>query len=144
MNRPTWIDVFREVAQVSAWRSTCPRLSVGAVVFNEYNRMLTGGYNGAPYGMKHCTDIGCWMVDGHCVRAVHAEANAILQAARFGPPIAGASILTTHRPCIRCAEMIVQAGLSKLYFSSPYTSEESYQQVFGLLELAGVKFECIA
>lgn len=115
-DRPSWDATFFSVANTMAQRATCPRRKVGAVVVNLDYQILTTGYNGSPRGLPHCTDVGCEMVEGHCVRAVHAEANAILQAARVGTSLRYAIMYTTCKPCTRCALLIVQAGIEEVVY----------------------------
>ena len=84
-NRPSWDDYFYGLANLVAERSTCPRAKCGCIVVDpDTHDILATGYNGAPRGLDHCTDVGCKMEDGHCQRAIHAEVNAIAQAARRG------------------------------------------------------------
>src|SRR3989344_8437429 len=92
--RPSWDEYFLEIAKVVANRSTCNRAHVGAVITNN-KVILSTGYNGAPRGLPHCDDVNHEIVDGHCIRTIHAEANAIAQAAKNGTPIEGASIFLT-------------------------------------------------
>jgi dCMP deaminase len=103
-------------------RSTCLRAQVGAIIVKD-KRILTTGYNGAPKGLPHCLDEGCEMVAGHCVRSLHAEQNAILQAALYGVPLEGGTIYTTHQPCVVCAKMIINAGLERVVFAGQYPDE---------------------
>jgi dCMP deaminase len=131
VERPTWDETFFRVANVMSARATCPRRSVGAVIVNHSQQILTTGYNGSPRGLAHCTDVGCQMVEGHCVRAVHAEANAILQAARVGVSLDGATLYTTCKPCTRCALLIVQAGIVEVVYLAG--SEERADKT-GILE----------
>lgn len=133
MSRPDWEYYFMDIAGRVALRSTCPRRSVGAVIVKQ-KRILATGYNGAPSGMDHCTDVGCLMVDGHCVRTLHAEQNAILQAAQFGVSTQGAEIFTTSSPCLNCAKMIINAGITRVWFQEGYPDE----MALGFLEEAGV------
>lgn len=118
-NRPSWSDYFMALAEVTASRSTCPRASVGAVIVKD-NHILVTGYNGAIHNAKHCTDVGCLMIDGHCMRAVHAEMNAIVNCARQGEDLNGATLYVTHFPCIRCMPLVLQAGISKIYYANEY------------------------
>ncbi|NUQ70122.1 MAG: dCMP deaminase family protein [Chthonomonadales bacterium] len=124
--RPTWDEYFMEIAQVVATRATCPRRSVGAVIVLD-RRILTTGYNGAPRGLSHCPPEGPmhdWprgcMINGHCVRAVHAEQNAIVQAALNGVSTRGSTLYVTCQPCNSCAKMIVNAGILKVVFDGDY------------------------
>ena len=84
------------------------------------HRILTTGYNGAPRGVSHCTEIGCTIVDGHCVRATHAEANAIVQGALHGVGLSGATAYCTHQPCINCSKLLISAGVVKIVFEQAY------------------------
>ena len=102
-----------------AKRSTCPRAAVGAVIVRD-KRILTTGYNGAPTGLAHCSEAGCLMVNGHCVRALHAEQNAIIQGALHGVNVSGSSIYVTHQPCLVCAKMIINAGIQRVVYAGQY------------------------
>ena len=106
--RPSWDEYFLEIAKVVSKRSTCDRANVGAVI-SKNKVILSTGYNGAPRGLPHCDDVGHEIVDGHCIRTAHAEANAIAQAAKNGTPIEGASIYLTVSPCYDCFKIIVNS-----------------------------------
>ena len=106
--RIDWDQYFMVQAALLASRSTCKRLSVGAVLVRD-KRIIAGGYNGAVSGDDHCIDEGCYLRDGHCVRTIHAEMNAILQCARFGMSTDGASLYVTDFPCLQCTKRLVQA-----------------------------------
>ena len=134
--RPDWPFYFMDIAGRVATRSTCPRRSVGAVIVLS-KRILATGYNGAPAGMDHCTDVGCLMMDGHCVRTLHAEQNAIIQAAQFGVSTRGAGIYVTSSPCLNCAKAIINAGIVKVWYWQGYPDEIAS----GFLEAAGVDLE---
>ena len=134
--RPDWPYYFMDIAGRVATRSTCPRRSVGAVIVVS-KRILTTGYNGAPAGMDHCTDVGCLMVDGHCVRTLHAEQNAIIQAAQFGVSTRGAEIYVTSSPCLNCAKAIINAGIIRVWYWQGYPDEIAS----GFLEAAKVELE---
>lgn len=120
MARPSWDEYFMELAQVVAKRSTCNRRSVGTVLVRE-KRILTTGYNGSPPGLPHCTDAGCLMVDNHCVRAIHAEQNAIIQAALHGIDLSGATCYVTSSPCVHCSKMLIAAGIKRVVYLDSYT-----------------------
>lgn len=122
MSRPSWDEYFMEIARLVATRATCPRRSVGAVIVLD-KRILATGYNGAPTGLAHCTEVGCYIVAGHCIRALHAEQNAILQAALNGVSTRGATIYVTHQPCNHCAKMIINAGIQRVVFEGDYPDE---------------------
>ncbi len=117
--RPSWDEYFMRIAKEVATRATCPRRSVGAVIALD-RRILTTGYNGAPHGLAHCTEVGCKIVDGHCQRALHAEQNAILQAALNGVSTRGATVYVTCQPCNACAKMIINAGIERVVFEGDY------------------------
>lgn len=108
--RSSWDDYFHSIAAMVATRATCPRLSVGAVLVRN-RQIISTGYNGAPRGLDHCDEIGCFMEAGHCIRAVHAEVNVVAQAARNGINTDGAKLYVTHTPCKRCAAVLINAGI---------------------------------
>lgn len=127
MSRQSWDYYFMTIAKDVAARSTCPRAAVGAVIVKD-NHILTTGYNGAPTDEPHCTDAGCLMVNGHCERTVHAETNAVAQAARFGVSVDGATMYCWSNrhltddieldavgksvpQCIKCNQVMKQAGI---------------------------------
>ena len=122
------------IAHQVASRATCPRKHVGAVIVRD-RTILSTGYNGSIRGLAHCEDVGCVMEDGHCVATVHAEANAILQAAKSGMSIAGAEIYTTASPCWPCFKLIANAGLSRIYYGEFYRDERSV----GIAKEAGIE-----
>ena len=117
--RPSWDAYFLQVARTVSERSTCLRRSVGAVLVRD-RRILTTGYNGAPEGLPHCTDVGCLIVDGHCVRTLHAEQNALLQAAAHGVSTEGATIYVTSEPCLQCTKMLLNARVRRIVYLEPY------------------------
>jgi len=121
--RPSWDEYFMRIAHEVATRSTCPRLAVGAVIVRD-KRILTTGYNGSPSGLPHCDDVGCLIriVDGResCQRTLHAEQNAIIQAAYHGVSVTGSSIYCTHQPCLMCVKMTMNAGVEEVYFAEGY------------------------
>ncbi len=131
--RPSWDEYFMEMAVLTARRSTCMRRQVGAVIVKDRHIIATG-YNGAPRGIAHCAD------RGGCLRqklgipsgerhelcmALHAEQNAIIQAATLGQSIEGASIYVTHQPCVICAKMIINAGIRRIVVKEGYPDELS-------------------
>lgn len=117
--RPGWDEYFAGMAAHVATRGTCPRLRVGSVMVRD-KRILVTGYNGSPSGVAHCEDVGCMMDDGHCQRAVHAEANAIVQAAHHGISLDGATAYVTHQPCRNCTKLLVSAGIKRVVYSVAY------------------------
>ena len=110
------------LAVQAATRSTCPRKHVGAVIVRD-KAVLATGYNGSLRGLPHCTDVGCLMDNGHCVRTVHAEANAILQAARHGVRIERSEMVVTASPCWECFKLIANAGIVKVLYGEFYRDE---------------------
>jgi dCMP deaminase len=122
--RATWNEYFMGIAQQAATRSTCMRKHVGAVIVRD-RTVLSTGYNGSLRGLPHCEDAGCVMEDGHCVTTVHAEANAILQAAKNGIAIDGGELYTTASPCWNCFKLIANAGIRRIYFGEFYRDERS-------------------
>lgn len=123
--RASWSEYFLEMSLLAATRSTCPRRQVGAVLVREH-RVIATGYNGAPHGQPHCTDVGCLMENGHCVRTIHAELNALLQCARYGIPTGGVDLYCTDMPCRYCARALVQAGVRRIFYLRAYESPETH------------------
>ena len=129
--RPSWDVYFMQIATLVATRATCDRRSVGAVIVRD-RRILATGYNGAPKGLPHCPPggpehdwpRGCLMA-GHCVRSLHAEQNAFLQAAMIGVACKDATMYVTCQPCNTCAKMIVNAGISRVIYEGEYPDEFS-------------------
>jgi dCMP deaminase len=129
MERISWDQYFMAQSQLLALRSTCTRLMVGATIVRE-KRIIAGGYNGSVSGSVHCIDEGCYVVDGHCVRTVHAEANALLQCAKFGVPTENADIYITHFPCLQCSKQLIQAGIKTVYYQADYRNNEFAIQLY--------------
>ncbi|MGH7737131.1 MAG: deoxycytidylate deaminase [Candidatus Tyrphobacter sp.] len=119
VTRPSWDEYFIRIAREVATRATCPRMAVGCVLVREH-RILTTGYNGAPRGTAHCTEAGCIIRDGHCIRATHAEANAVVQGALHGVGLQGATAYATHEPCVGCSKLLISAGIVKIAYADPY------------------------
>lgn len=128
--RLSWDDYFMEITKLVAKRSTCLRRHVGAVIVRD-RRILATGYNGAPRGMKHCSELGCLrekmgVPSGRMqelCRGLHAEQNAIIQAALFGVSIENSHIYTVTQPCVVCAKMIINAGIKRIVFDEPYPDQ---------------------
>lgn len=120
-----------------AFRSTCTRLAVGATIVRD-KRIIAGGYNGSISGGVHCADEGCYVIDGHCVRTIHAEMNALLQCAKFGVKTEGAEIYVTHFPCLHCCKAIIQAGIKTVYYANSY---KNHPYALELFSQANVKVE---
>lgn len=133
MNRPSWDEYFMDMAALTAKRSTCMRRQVGAMIVKD-KHIIASGYNGAPKGIKHCED------RGECLReklkvpsgerhelcmALHAEQNAIIQAATLGQSVEDATIYVTHQPCVICAKMIINAGIKRIVVREGYPDQLS-------------------
>jgi dCMP deaminase len=140
--RPSWDDTMLDIAAVMSQRSTCLRLQAGAVIATADHKVVATGYNGAPHGLEHCTVVGCMIEGGHCVRAVHAEVNAVVQVARLGGPgLDGCTLYSTHRSCVRCAPILVQSGIRRVVYSEEYDSDLASGAVVDLLTRSGVQVE---
>jgi dCMP deaminase len=137
-NRPSWENYFMGITALVAKRSTCLRRSVGAIIVKD-KRILTTGYNGAPSGIRHCLEVGCLreqlnVASGErheLCRGIHAEQNAIIQAAFHGVSIKDSTLFCTNLPCSICAKMIINAGIKKIYYQSGYAdsiSEDMLQE----------------
>ena len=141
-HRPSWNEYFMRIAMLAATRSTCLRRQVGAVIVKN-KKVLATGYNGSPSGLKHCLDIGCLREElgipsgqrHELCRAIHAEQNAIIQAATSGISIEGGILYSTTFPCILCAKMLINAGVREIYFAEGYPDDLSRQ----MLDEAGVQ-----
>ncbi|WP_042339172.1 deoxycytidylate deaminase [Desulfosporosinus youngiae] len=128
--RPSWDSYFMQMAQVVAGRSTCLRRQVGAVIVKD-KQILSTGYNGSPSGLQHCDEIGCLRQslgvpsgERHEIcRAVHAEQNALVQAAKHGVAINGADLYTTHQPCVLCTKLLINAGIKRVVFAYLYPDQ---------------------
>lgn len=129
MERISWDQYFMAQSHLLALRSTCTRLMVGATIVRD-KRIIAGGYNGSVSGGVHCIDEGCYVIDGHCVRTIHAEANALLQCAKFGVPTENAEIYVTHFPCLQCCKQIIQSGIKKVYYAQDYRNHKYATELF--------------
>jgi dCMP deaminase len=146
--RPTWDEYFMEVANAIAKRATCDRGRSGCVIAKD-NQILATGYVGAPAGLPHCDDVGHQMkkmlhVDGtiteHCVRTVHAEQNAICQAAKRGVAINGATLYCRMTPCRTCAMLIINCGIVRVVAEYRYHDAAESEEMF---KMAGIKLEYV-
>ena len=125
-----------QIARDVSTRATCLRRQVGAVIVRDL-RILTTGYNGSPRGLAHCLDAGCHLVNGHCIRCLHAEQNAIIQGAYNGVSTANSVLYCTHQPCNMCAKMIVNAGIVKVVIGGEYPDEFAME----VLNEAGIELQ---
>ena len=132
MKRPSWEEYFIELTGIIAKRSTCMRRHVGALIVKD-KRILSTGYNGGPSGLKHCEEVGCLREKMHVpsgekhelCRGLHAEQNAIIQAAVHGVSIAGGTLYCTHQPCAICMKMLINAGIIEVFYVDGYPDELS-------------------
>jgi dCMP deaminase len=122
--RPDWDSYFLKIAFAVSERSTCARAFVGCVLVRD-KRILTTGFNGSPAGQPHCDEVGHLLVDGHCVRTIHAETNAIIQAALHGVSTRGCTCYVTHFPCINCTKALINAGITRLVYAVAYNIDEN-------------------
>lgn len=123
--RKAWDQYFMDHAFLVAQRGTCNRARVGCVLIKG-NRIIASGYNGSPSGLPHCDDEGHLMRDGHCIRTVHAEENALLQCSRFGIASEGATAYVTHEPCVHCRKRMIQAGIVKVVYYNAYRNIDNH------------------
>lgn len=123
MDRLSWDEYFMAQSHLLSLRSTCSRLAVGALIVRD-KRIISGGYNGSIKDDEHCTEVGCKVVDGHCVRTIHAEVNALLQCSKFGTKTNGATIYVTHFPCLNCTKSIIQSGIIEVCYANDYKNNE--------------------
>lgn len=134
-----WDDYFMRIAEVVASRATCDRKHVGAVIVRD-RTILSTGYNGSIRGLPHCDEVGHMMEDGHCVATIHAEANAIIQAAKNGVSIEGGDIYITASPCWPCFKLIANAGLRRIVFGEFYRDSRIFEIAQRLgIELVGLR-----
>ncbi|HPC99878.1 MAG TPA: cytidine/deoxycytidylate deaminase family protein [Acetivibrio sp.] len=140
--RPTWDEYFMQIVELIKTRSTCLRRQVGALIVKD-KRILSTGYNGAPMGCKHCSEIGCLREQlkvpsgqrHELCRAIHAEQNAIVQAAYSGTSVKGGTLYVTNQPCVLCSKMIINAGIKKIVFNGDYPDELAME----MLKEAGIR-----
>ncbi len=124
--RASWDEYFMRIARDVATRATCDRKHVGAVIVRDRSILATG-YNGSIRGLPHCDEDGHLMQDGHCVRTIHAEANAVIQAARNGVRIDASDIYVTASPCWSCFKMIGNAGIARIVYGEFYRDERIFE-----------------
>jgi len=117
--RPDWDEYFLKLAMLASERATCPRMHCGCVLVKNKNVVATG-YNGSIPGDEHCEEAGCLVVENHCVRTVHAEMNALIQAAKRGHSIDGATAYVTNMPCTTCAKALITAGIARVVVFSDF------------------------
>lgn len=132
VKRPTRGELYMETARLFAKRSTCLRKSVGAILVRD-SHILGIGYNGAARQRDDCLSVGCLLVDSHCVRTVHAEVNAVLMAAKTGVSTEGSTMYSTAKPCHRCVNFLINAGVTSVVFDEHY--DDGLNDDPGILEL---------
>jgi dCMP deaminase len=142
MKRPSWDEYFMEITRLVSHRSTCMRRQVGAILVKDRNILATG-YNGAPSGVAHCLEVGCLRErlavssgERHeLCRGLHAEQNAIIQAAKHGTNINGATLYCTTLPCVICSKMIINAGINRIVYDNGYPDQLAQE----MIEEAGIE-----
>lgn len=135
--RSSWDQYFMDIARQVASRATCDRKHVGALLVRD-RTILSTGYNGSIRGLPHCDEVGHMMENGHCVATVHAEANAIIQAAKNGVRIDGATMYTSASPCWSCFKLIANAGCVRVVYGEFYRDQRIFQFAMQLgIELVG-------
>ena len=135
-SRPSWETYFMDITALVAKRSTCLRRAVGAIIVKD-KQILSTGYNGAPKNVRHCREVGCLreklnVASGQrheLCRGIHAEQNAIIQAAFHGVSVKNASLFCTNQPCSICAKMIINAGIRKIYYRSGYADPLALEMI---------------
>ncbi len=140
--RPGWDTYFMGFARAAAARATCDRRHVGAVIVVD-RQVAATGYNGSVRGLPHCDEVGHDMVDGHCVRTIHAEMNALAQAARRGALVEGAWIYTTASPCWACFRVLVNAGIQRFVYGEPYREGEYRARIEEVAETLGLEVRAL-
>ncbi|RLI48364.1 MAG: cytidine deaminase [Candidatus Thorarchaeota archaeon] len=147
MSRPSWNEYFMSITRMVAKRSTCLRRHVGAILVKD-KRILATGYNGAPSGLRHCEEVGCLRESSsvpsgerhELCRGLHAEQNAIIQAAYHGFSIRGAILYCTNKPCVICSKMLINAGIRKILYENGYDDHLADQ----MLKEANIEIERFA
>lgn len=135
--RPSWDDYFMALAKIIASRGTCDRLYAGAVLVKD-NRIISTGYNGSPPGLPHCDDVGHLLEEGHCVRTIHGEHNAILQAAVQGSTsTVGSTMYSKYNPCIHCTKYVIAAGIKRVVIGKIYRNSKAVD----MLKEAGLQVD---
>jgi dCMP deaminase len=130
---------FLSIASAVAERATCDRAHVGCLLVQD-GHVISTGFNGSPVGQPHCDAVGHQMENGHCIRTVHAEANAIIQAALHGVSTRGATCYLTHFPCCNCAKMLINAGVVRVVFAKFYGLD---LKAFWLLTGSNIEVDCV-
>jgi len=138
MTRPQWDEYFLKLAMLASERATCPRMHCGCVLVKDKNVVATG-YNGSIPGDEHCEDVGCLVVENHCIRTNHAEMNALTQAAKHGNSVEGAIAYVTNMPCTTCAKALIASGIKRVVVFSDYHDTQATK----FFAVSGVKIDKI-
>lgn len=135
--RPNWDDYFMAITRIVALRGTCDRLRSGAILVKK-NRIISTGYNGSPPGLPHCDEVGHLLEEGHCIRTIHSEHNAILQAATAnGVNTDGSTMYTKYNPCLHCSKYVIAAGVKRVVIGKLYRGEKAVEY----LKAAGLQID---
>jgi len=138
--RKSWNQYFMSIAELVSTRATCDRKHVGAVIVRN-REVLATGYNGSIAKTKHCDEVGHLMVNNHCVRTIHAEINAIAQAAKHGVSITEATIYITAQPCWNCFKVIANSGIKKIFYKEDYRWDKNIDDALNYLDIKISKVE---
>jgi len=133
--RPSWDEYFLQISDLVSTRATCLRLKVGAILVKD-RKIISTGYNGAPRKTPECLEVGCLIRDSHCIRTVHAEVNAVVQAAYHGISTRGSTLYSNWLPCYHCAKVLINAGVEKIVYREDYRPDPETKK---LLKQAKVK-----
>jgi dCMP deaminase len=144
--RPEWDSYFMEIVQVVAKRSTCLRRGVGALIVKK-KQIVATGYNGTPVGLRHCSETGCLREQlqvpsgqmHELCRGLHAEQNAVIQAAMHGAAVSGGTLYCTHQPCVVCSKILINAGIKRIVYGQPYPDKLAEE----MLAEAQIELQCL-
>lgn len=143
--RPSWEEIWMNIAEIIAQRSVCLRYQVGAVLVRN-KKIVTLGYNGPPKGITHCGEIGCAKqtgANGGLCRGAHAEMNAIVNAANHGLSVAGTTLFCTYRPCLECSKHLINAEVAKIIFKKDYEKEKEAKEILKTAGIELLKFDLL-
>ena len=140
VSRPSWDEYFMQISDLVSNRATCSRLKVGAILVKD-RKIISTGYNGAPRKVPECLDVGCLMRDGHCIRTVHAEVNAVTQAAYHGISTKGSSLYANWLPCYHCAKVLVNAGVETIVYRKDYRPDPETKKLLRQAKIKLIKLD---
>jgi len=141
MTRMTRHEYFMEIAILTSKRATCPRAHVGAIAVKN-RHIIMSSYNGSPPHAQHCEDVGCKVVNNHCIRTIHAETNLITNCAKMGISLDGATVYVTHKPCAFCTKLLISAGVEYVIYRQNMVDKDllpEYQQLINIAQLKEVE-----